>query len=1346
MRTALRNSCTILHDPTAVKLSPLAPLVRRARLALLSAARAFTSSLAVANLRADNVDERRAHAGARLFRSRLEFGSQWRPRRSMWPPRAHTSIDIHRRFVMSTKWKPFVAVAVLLSCFVSNTVAKSGEVSTDNSVTGGASGTAVDPVSLSNGNVVIVNSGWNGGYGAVTCLTPLQYQSGDIVVSAVNSLVGSSSTDAVGSKGVVELANGDYVVVSPNWSGNRGAVTWVDGDTCLPYNESSAGVAVSSLNSLVGATGGDQIGSNGVTALTNGNYVVASSSFDNGSFPDAGAVTWRSGSGSSGVVSAGNSLVGGDTGNQIGSGGVKALTNGNYVVVSPLFDSGSSNIGAVTWGDGTTVFTGTVSSGNSMVGATAEDRVGSGGVTALTNGNYVIASPNFDGDASNTGAVTWRSGTTVSSGALSSANSLVGPASGDQVGNGGVTALSNGNYVVSSTSWDNNGAVLLQYGAVTWMDGTTLSSGTVSSANSTTGTRSGDQVGSGGIVALTNGNYVILSPNWDTATQNLGAITWKSGTTSTSGNVTTANSLYGASALDGIGSGGGIALSNGNYVVLSRIWNNTTSGVVDAGAVTWGDGTTLASGTVDSTNSLSGSTGNDFTSARLTALSDGNYVVSAPMWDDGATANIGAVKWMSGTATSTGTLSSANSLVGTVASDMVGQGGAVALDNGRYAVISSSWDNGGTTDAGAVTLSSAGGATTGTLSSGNSLVGTTTQDRVGAGGVLRLDNGGYLVSSPFWNNTTSAVTWSAGVDTGISITETGATAATEGGSTDSYVIALASQPSDTVTVTMAFDGSKISLNGDADGAASISFTAGNWDEAQAVTIAAVDDAVDEDDENTNITQASSSSDGSYDNLTLATIPVLVSDNDTAGIVIAPANGSIGVTEGGATDTYTLVLTSQPTADVTIMVSPDAQVTTSPTPSMTFTSLDWDTPKIVTVTAVNDGVIEGMHSGTITHSAAGGDYTGLSIANVTASITDNDAVGVSIAETGGTSVAEGGATDTYTLVLTSQPTADVTITVSPDAQVTTSPTPSLTFTALDWDAPKTVTVTAVNDGMVESAHSGTITHSAVGGEYTGVGIASVTASITDDDTGGATITPSGGTTSVAESGATDSYDVVLIAQPSGDVTITVGPDSQLGVSGNLLFTSGNWNVAQTVTVNAVDDAVAEGTHIGSITHAPSGGGYDGVSIANLVADIGDNDVDVAVDNQTLGTPVAGRRISYSVLVDNLTATDAADVTFTFSPGVPLTNVTWSCVAEAGAWCPASGSGAPAHSISLAADTGVLYDISADVPAGTPDATPISTTAMISVAAPLQDIAPGNDTDSTQDTVVPPSIFRSGFEDP
>ena len=48
-----------------------------------------------------------------------------------------------------------------------------------------------------------------------------------------------------------------------------------------------------------------------MTALSNGNYVVRSPSWDNGAATDAGAVTWGSGDeGVSGVVSAANSLVG----------------------------------------------------------------------------------------------------------------------------------------------------------------------------------------------------------------------------------------------------------------------------------------------------------------------------------------------------------------------------------------------------------------------------------------------------------------------------------------------------------------------------------------------------------------------------------------------------------------------------------------------------------------------------------------------------------------------------------------------------------------------------------------------------------------------------------------------------------------------------------------------------------------------------------------------------------------------------------------------------------------------------------------------------------------------------
>ena len=93
---------------------------------------------------------------------------------------------------------------------------------------------------------------------------------------------------------------------------------------------------------------------------------------------------------------------------------------------------------------------------STLIGSTANDNLGSTGVTALSNGNYVVRSLNWDnGAATDAGAVTFGSGTTGVSGAVSSTNSLVGTTTTDQVGIGGVTALSNGNYVVLSLFWDN---------------------------------------------------------------------------------------------------------------------------------------------------------------------------------------------------------------------------------------------------------------------------------------------------------------------------------------------------------------------------------------------------------------------------------------------------------------------------------------------------------------------------------------------------------------------------------------------------------------------------------------------------------------------------------------------------------------------------------------------------------------------------------------------------------------------------------------------------------------------------------------------------------------------------
>ena len=264
-------------------------------------------------------------------------------------------------------------------------------------------------------------------------------------ISAANSLVGSTAFDQVGDSGVAALTNGNYVVRSPRWDGagaDTGAATWGDG---------ASGVAgpVSAANSLVGSTAGDMVSSDGVTALTNGNYVVRSSNWDGPAGNALGAATWGNGlTGISGTITPGNSLVGSTPNDAVSTTGVIALSNGNYVVLSPVWDGAAVNVGAATWGNGGTGTSGTISAANSLVGSTAGDQVGADGATALTNGNYVVRSSFWNGAVGTAGAATWGSGAGGVSGLVSQANSLVGTQAGDRISSSGVAPLSNGNYVV----------------------------------------------------------------------------------------------------------------------------------------------------------------------------------------------------------------------------------------------------------------------------------------------------------------------------------------------------------------------------------------------------------------------------------------------------------------------------------------------------------------------------------------------------------------------------------------------------------------------------------------------------------------------------------------------------------------------------------------------------------------------------------------------------------------------------------------------------------------------------------------------------------------------------------
>lgn len=247
----------------------------------------------------------------------------------------------------------------------------------------------------------------------------------------------------------------------------------------------------------MGATAGDQIGAGvaggrtGVVALSNGNYVVASPLWNNGE-GSVGAATWGAGNGGiQGFVSADNSLIGSAVGDEIGFGGVAALSNGNYVVISPYWSNGSadSHFGAVTWGEGAVGAVGHVSSDNSLVGTTINDQVGSAGVAAVGDGNYVVASMMWNGGVTGTvGAVTWGRGEKGVTGAVSPRNSLIGTSEDDLVGNGGVIAFADGNYLVGSSEWK------ARTGAATLASGSYRLRGEIQGWNSALGKRpfSGD--------------------------------------------------------------------------------------------------------------------------------------------------------------------------------------------------------------------------------------------------------------------------------------------------------------------------------------------------------------------------------------------------------------------------------------------------------------------------------------------------------------------------------------------------------------------------------------------------------------------------------------------------------------------------------------------------------------------------------------------------------------------------------------------------------------------------------------------------------------------------------------
>ncbi len=427
---------------------------------------------------------------------------------------------------------------------------------------------------------------------------------------------------------------------------------------------------------------------------------------------------------------------------------------------------------------------------------------------------------------------------------------------------------------------------------------------------------------------------------------------------------------------------------------------------------------------------------------------------------------------------------------------------------------------------------------------------------------------------------------------------------------------------------------------------SLTFTAENWNNPQTLNVSAAEDS-DGVDDSARISLSASGAD--YGGLT-ADISVEVSDKDTPGLTLAPT--TLKVDEGDDT-TLEVSLSAQPSGgNVTVAVAKSGSddVTISPT-SLTFTPSNWRSTRSVTVSAAedDDGADDNAN---LRLTASGADYAGI-VDNVRVEVDDDDPKGLTLAPES-LSVTEGSAKD-FTVALKTQPASGsvvVSLNASGSSEVSVSPA-RMTFTASNWNAPKTATVNADedDDGVKDTA---TVSLAASGADY-GAIADELQVEVNDNDAPGLTFDPS--TLDVAEGGEA-SLEVGLTVQPTGgDVTLALTKSGSEDVSlspASLTFTPDDWSAPRIVTVVAAedDDGVKD---TAALSVAASGADYDGIT-GNVQVRVSENEtVGLVVEPAILGLTEGGEGAFTAKLSAQPTGGNVAlFVTKSGSPDVLLTS--------------------------------------------------------------------------------------------
>ena len=307
------------------------------------------------------------------------------------------------------------------------------------------------------------------------------------------------------------------------------------------------------------------------------------------------------------------------------------------------------------------------------------------------------------------------------------------------------------------------------------------------------------------------------------------------------------------------------------------------------------------------------------------------------------------------------------------------------------------------------------------------------------------------------------------------------------GGTATYTVKLDTIPADDVAVEItSSDTGKATVLPE-----TLTFTTGNWQTAQTVTVTAGNDA-DTTNDAVTLTHSATSTDTDYQGISNAEVTVTVEDNDTAqvtGVMVEPGNGQLAVEWTAVANATGYEVQWKSGGQSYNNSGRQATVGSGSTTSHTISSLNNGTEYTVRMRATRTGANNGAYSAEVLETPVG---VTVSVSALT--VTEEDTTGGS-----------------YTVVLDSQPTASVTVMVAGHAgtDVTANPA-SLTFTTTDWDMSQTVTVTAGNDADTAN-DTVTLTHNATStdADYNAISIDGVTVTVDDNDSSPPPIIGGGG---------------------------------------------------------------------------------------------------------------------------------------------------------------------------------------------------------------------------------------------